>query len=60
MMSTKYFSHKYGGIEIAWHAHMKNFAQWREIDTQIWKYIDAWNIAPKNLTVPAQQTPVTR
>jgi hypothetical protein len=48
MMSTKYFSPKYGGLEIAWRTHMNNFPRWREIDAQIWKYIAAWNIAPQN------------
>ncbi len=47
MMTTKYFSPKYGGVEIAWRSHMKNWPRWREIDAQIWKYIDAWNVAPK-------------
>lgn len=60
IMSTHYFTPKYGGLEIAWRAHMKNFEHWREIDVQIWKYIDAWNIAPKGATNPIQQTPVTR
>lgn len=47
-MTTNYFSPKYGGLEIAWRTHMKNWPRWREIDTQVWKYIDAWNVAPKN------------
>ena len=47
MMTTRYFSPKYGGVEIAWRSHMKNWPRWREIDARIWKYIDAWNVAPK-------------
>jgi hypothetical protein len=46
MMTTEYFSPKYGGVEISWRTHMKNWPRWREIDAQIWKYIDAWNVAP--------------
>ena len=60
LMSAKYFTPRYGGVEIAWRAHMKNFPHWREIDAQIWKYIDAWNIAPKIATVPAIPTSVNR
>ena len=44
-MRTSYFSPKYGGLEISWRSHMQNFPHWREIDAQIWKYLDAWNIA---------------
>ena len=50
MMSAKYFSPRYGGVEIAWSSHMRNWPRWREIDAQIWKYIAAWNIAPQNPT----------
>jgi hypothetical protein len=46
-MYTHYFSPKYGGIEIAWQTHMDNFSKWREIDAQVWKFLDAWNVAPK-------------
>jgi hypothetical protein len=48
LMQTQYFSPKYGGLEIIWRSQMQNFPRWREIDAQVWKYIDAWNIAPKN------------
>jgi hypothetical protein len=58
-MQTKYFSPKYGGLEIVWRTHMNNFPRWREIDAQIWKYIAAWNIAPQNspATSPTTTTP---
>ena len=55
MMTTKYFSVKYGGIDIAWRSHMDNWPRWKEIDAQIWKYIDAWNIASK-ASLPAAPT----
>jgi hypothetical protein len=57
-MTTHYFSPRYGGLEIAWRTHMNNFPRWREIDAQIWKYIDAWNIAPK--AAPTPSTTITR
>lgn len=44
-MQTLYFSPKYGGLEVGWRAHVKHLPRWREIDAQIWKYIDQWNIA---------------
>lgn len=44
-MQAEYFSPKYGGVEILWRAHMKNFARWQDIDSQIWKFIEAWNIS---------------
>lgn len=59
MMTTKYFSPRHGGIEIAWRSHMNNFPRWREIDAQIWKYIDAWNIAPSGAPVASPATPTT-
>ena len=52
-MTTHYFSPQYGGLEIAWRTHMDNFPRWREIDAQIWKYIDVWNIAPKAAPTPS-------
>ena len=45
MMRTKYFSSKYGGVHVFWLAHIKHLEHWREIDQQVWNYIDAWNIA---------------
>lgn len=43
-MQARYFSPKYGGTEILWTAHMKHFEHWQQIDQQIWKYIDGWNL----------------
>lgn len=53
IFSAYYFSPKYGGIEIAYRTHMDNFPKWREIDAQVWKFLDAWNVAPK----PSQKSP---
>src|SRR5436305_9632336 len=45
LMQARYFSRRYGGVRIAWRTHVRNFSRWREIDAQIWKFIDAWNVA---------------
>ena len=45
LMQARYFSTRYGGVRIAWRTHVRNFSRWREIDAQIWKFIDAWNVA---------------
>jgi hypothetical protein len=58
-MQAKYFSPKYGGLEIVWRTHMNNFPHWREIDAQIWKYIAAWNIAPQNLPAASSTSTTT-
>lgn len=51
LLQARYFTPKYGGMEIVWRAHMKHFSKWAEIDQQIWKFIDDWNIA--NQVTPA-------
>jgi hypothetical protein len=48
-----YFTKAYGGLEITWRAHMNYLSRWHDIDQQIWKYIDAWNIAPKAAPIPS-------
>jgi hypothetical protein len=45
-MQARYFSRRYGGTRLAWRTHVKNLPRWREIDAQIWKFIDSWNVAP--------------
>jgi len=44
-IQARYFSRQYGGVRIAWRTHVKNLARWREIDTQIWKFVEAWKLA---------------
>jgi len=51
-MHTRYFAKRYGGIEIAWRTNTKNLPRWHEIDAQIWKFIDAWNVATAKSAVP--------
>ena len=37
MMKTTYFTKQYGGLEITYWTHAKNFNRWQEIDRQIWR-----------------------
>ena len=46
MYQARYFSRRYGGVRIEWRAHMSQLAHWREIDARIWKFIEAWKLAP--------------
>jgi len=43
---ARYFSRRYGGVRIEWRAHMSQLARWRRIDAQVWRFIDAWRVAP--------------
>jgi hypothetical protein len=54
-MQARYFSQRYGGVRISWRTHVRNLPRWREIDTQIWRFIDAWNVAP--VAPPAAPAP---
>jgi hypothetical protein len=44
-MQARYFTTRYGGLTLVWNTHSKNFPRWHDIDAQIWKFIDSWNIA---------------
>lgn len=44
-ISTRYFTPKYGGLNIHWASNLKNAYQWKEIDEKMWKLIESWNIA---------------
>jgi hypothetical protein len=44
-IQARYFSKQYGGVRIAWRTHVRNLPHWHEIDMQIWKFIEAWNVA---------------
>ncbi|HYM43101.1 MAG TPA: hypothetical protein VET46_10100 [Steroidobacteraceae bacterium] len=44
-LQARYFSRRYGGVRIAWRTHVANLPHWHEIDAQIWKFIDAWQVA---------------
>jgi hypothetical protein len=46
VLKANYFSRRYGGVRIAWRTHARNLPHWHEIDAQIWKFIDTWNVAP--------------
>jgi hypothetical protein len=56
MMQARYFSKKYGGVRIAWRTHVNNLPRWQDIDAQIWRFIDAWNVAqpPAPAAAPAK------
>jgi hypothetical protein len=45
MVHARYYTKLYGGMEVDWSAHMKWFARWFEIEQQIWRFVDAWNVA---------------
>jgi hypothetical protein len=45
LMQAEYFTRRYGGLRIVWRAHAKNWPRWHDIDAQIWKFVDAWNVA---------------
>jgi hypothetical protein len=44
-IQARYFSKRYGGVRIAWRTHVRNLPRWREIDTQIWKFIESWRVS---------------
>ncbi len=46
LMTAHYYSSQFGGLRVRWMAHMKHFPRWKDIDQQIWKNLEAWNIAP--------------
>jgi hypothetical protein len=52
-LKANYFSRRYSGVRIAWRAQARNLPHWHDIDAQIWKFIDAWNVAPA-ATAPAE------
>jgi hypothetical protein len=51
-VKVNYFSRRYGGVRLAWRTHARNLPRWHEIDEQIWKFIDAWNVASEGPRQP--------
>jgi hypothetical protein len=43
LMRARYYSSRYGGIEIDWWANSSQLPHWMEIDNQIWKFLSGWN-----------------
>lgn len=37
---------KYGGIRITWQTDVKNLEKWQEIDEEIWRLLEIWNVSP--------------
>jgi len=50
LLKANYFSRRYGGVRIAWRTHLRNMPRWHDIDAQIWKFIDAWNVSSARAT----------
>jgi hypothetical protein len=44
-MDARYFTPRFGGIEILWRTSAKHFARWHDIDSHVWRLINDWNIA---------------
>jgi len=57
VIKANYFSRRYGGVRIAWRTHARNLPRWHEIDAQIWKFIEAWRLAPSPTEPAAPRTP---
>lgn len=45
-MSVSYSELIYGGIELSWYVHKDNLHQWKEIDANIWRLLETWNVSP--------------
>ena len=41
---ANYYSTKYGGIDVNWHTVTSSVSNWREIDDEVWKHLDEWNL----------------
>ena len=53
MLKANYFSRRYGGVRIAWRTDVRNLPRWREIDAQIWKFVEAWSVPAPPAAAPA-------
>jgi len=49
-LQARYFSTRYAGVRIAWRTAVRNLPRWREIDARIWRFIEAWQVAPVTAT----------
>ena len=45
-VSVSYSELIYGGIELSWYVHKDNLHQWKEIDANIWRLLETWNVSP--------------
>jgi hypothetical protein len=45
-MDVRYYSKRFGGLEIVWQTHASHFKDWQKIDQQLWKHIETWNVSP--------------
>ncbi|HKD54744.1 MAG TPA: hypothetical protein VKB72_11075 [Steroidobacteraceae bacterium] len=53
MIQARYFSKRYGGVRVAWRTHVRNLPRWHDIDAQIWRFIDEWNVEEPQPAAPA-------
>ena len=49
MMTIRYVTKQYGGMDMYWTAHAKYFSHWQEIDHQIWQHIADWNVTNQKM-----------
>lgn len=50
IIQVHYFTKRYGGLDVIWRTHVKNFSRWQEIEQHIWKSIEKWNVDKKQIT----------
>lgn len=42
LIQARYYSMRHGGMQMIWRTSAKNFSRWKEIDMQIWRFVDTW------------------
>ena len=55
LIQAHYFTKRYGGLDVAWRTHVNNFSRWQDIEHQLWKSIDEWNVDKKLITDIAKE-----
>lgn len=40
---------QYGAIKVEWQIDLSNLKHWKEVDANIWRLLEAWNISPTEL-----------
>lgn len=43
-IKARYFSMKYGGVNVRWNGHVDNFSRWKDIEDTIWRRLREWKI----------------
>lgn len=52
LMRVNYFSKSYGQIAVSWWSDAKNLPHWCEIDSRLWQFMAAWNVAGLKKSAP--------